>query len=209
MSNTTSEIYHPSCDSFVHPRLVFFAAFVSLNSVGPGNTPLSTSDTQRTTNVGSFVDPNLLTLALFVLYNVLDDKTIPSSERRNPMSSKGIKPWLSSHKGVIFSVIFDCLLLVTDIYFSSSSPSSDKIDATYKEQLIDGNNMLPPCPTSVTSSHSSGTAKSPHDVSRHIRNLGDGRQASSQKRESAAVYGIILAENQTWVAPYSTGKILN
>ena len=124
------------------------------------------------------------------------------------MSSQRIKPWLSSHKGVILSVFFDCLLLVTDIYFSSSSHSNDKMDATYKEQLVDVNNMLPPCPTSVTSSHNSGTAKSPHDVSRHIRNLGDGRQASSQKRESAAVYGIVLADNQTWVAPYSTGKSL-
>ena len=42
----------------------------------------------------------------------------------------------------------------------------------------------------------------PFNVSRHIRNLSDGRKASPRKVAEAAQYGIALMDGQTWVDAY-------
>ncbi len=49
-------------------------------------------------------------------------------------------------------------------------------------------------------------SKIPHDVSKHLRNLPQGWQASPEKIATAAEYGFVLLPGQTWVNTYSTGK---
>ncbi len=45
----------------------------------------------------------------------------------------------------------------------------------------------------------------PFDVSKHIRNLPDGRHASADKIATALENGFVLAKGQTWVKDYAKG----
>ena len=47
----------------------------------------------------------------------------------------------------------------------------------------------------------------PHDVSRHIRNLHEGWEASIEKLATALEHGFELQPGQTWVEAYRTGKV--
>lgn len=49
------------------------------------------------------------------------------------------------------------------------------------------------------------TNRTPHTVSRHIRNLPIGWNASEEKIATAAKHGYILMPGQTWVEQYETG----
>lgn len=124
------------------------------------------------------------------------------------MTWKNTKKWLSDHKEEIITGACGVTLFAVAIYFHING-SNNKIDATGKESLI--NPLTNPNCTNLeeVTYFSKGTPKCPHDVTSHIRNLGAGRHASIEKIESASIYGFVLEKNQTWVAPYSTGKHLH
>ena len=58
----------------------------------------------------------------------------------------------------------------------------------------------------VTEECHESVKRAPHDVSKHVRNLSEGRHASAEKVATAADNGIDLLDGQTWVVGYSTGK---
>lgn len=68
-------------------------------------------------------------------------------------------------------------------------------------------------PSAVDTSHfpeihvTKNTNTVPFEVSSHIRNLSNGRQASAKKIATAVENGYVLEPGQTWVDSYTKGRI--
>lgn len=134
---------------------------------------------------------------------------------------RDFKNWIKTNKkkiiitGVTVSGVIICILNKDSIlaWLSDLYKSIEESSLKVPESLREENDIIVLEPSLETDSISSAeiipfpNTHTPFDVNGHIRNLPEGRHASSEKIESAEKNGYSLGPNQTYVDPYTKGSI--